>query len=111
MDRLSKKCVITSGIVHGTLVLVLIVGPAFLGADESKFDPKEVIDFIPFKTIDQSLSGGGNQLRQPFLRREFDCAEDYPQVNHVHFFGAYIGNFPDLETNRIKALCELLNSI
>lgn len=60
MDRLSKKCVITSGIVHGTLVLVLIVGPAFLGSDEAKFDPKEVIDFIPFKTIEQSMSGGGN---------------------------------------------------
>ncbi len=59
----------------------------------------------------RGLSGGGNQLRQPFLRREFDCAEDYPQVNHVHFFGAYIGNYPDLEASRIKALCELLNSL
>lgn len=59
----------------------------------------------------RGLSGGGNQLRQPFLRREFDCAENYPQVNHVHFFGAYIGNYPDLEADRIKALCELLNSL
>jgi TonB family protein len=60
MDRLSKKCVITSAIVHGTLVLVLIVGPAFLGSDEPKFDPKEIIDFIPAITIDKSLTGGGN---------------------------------------------------
>jgi colicin import membrane protein len=60
MDRLSKKCVITSAIVHGTLVLVLIVGPAFLGSDESQFDPKEIIDFIPAITIDKSMSGGGN---------------------------------------------------
>jgi TonB family protein len=60
MDRLSKKCVITSGIVHGTLVLLLIVGPAFLSSEESKFDPKEIIDFIPAITIDKSLSGGGN---------------------------------------------------
>lgn len=60
----------------------------------------------------RGTSGGGNQLRQPFMRRlmpnEF---EKYPKVNHVHFYGAYIGNYPELETDRIKALCELLNGI
>ncbi|HEU6448114.1 MAG TPA: DegT/DnrJ/EryC1/StrS aminotransferase family protein [Verrucomicrobiae bacterium] len=60
----------------------------------------------------RGTSGGGNQLRQPFLRRLLgDEFEKYPRVNHVHFFGAYIGNYPDLETDRIKALCELLNSL
>ena len=60
----------------------------------------------------RGTSGGGNQLRQPFLRRLLgDEFEKYPAVNHVHFFGAYIGNYPDLETDRIQALCELLNSI
>jgi CDP-6-deoxy-D-xylo-4-hexulose-3-dehydrase len=60
----------------------------------------------------RGTSGGGNQLRQPFLRKlmpgEF---EKYPKVDHVHFFGAYIGNYPGLETDRIKALCALLNGI
>jgi CDP-6-deoxy-D-xylo-4-hexulose-3-dehydrase len=60
----------------------------------------------------RGTSGGGNQLRQPFLRRLFpDEYKKYPQVDHVHFFGAYIGNYPELETGRIKALCALLNSI
>lgn len=60
----------------------------------------------------RGTSGGGNQLRQPFLRRIYgEEFEKYPAVNHIHFFGAYIGNYPDLETDRIKALCELLNSI
>jgi CDP-6-deoxy-D-xylo-4-hexulose-3-dehydrase len=60
----------------------------------------------------RGTSGGGNQLRQPFLRRMFgDEFEKYPAVNHVHFFGAYIGNYPDLEISRIEALCGLLNSI
>ena len=60
----------------------------------------------------RGTSGGGNQLRQPFLRRLLgDEFEKYPQVNHVHFFGAYIGNYPDLETDRIQALCGLLNAI
>jgi CDP-4-dehydro-6-deoxyglucose reductase, E1 len=60
----------------------------------------------------RGASGGGNQLRQPFLRRLMpDEYKKYPQVDHVHFFGAYIGNYPELETSRIKALCKLLNSI
>ena len=60
----------------------------------------------------RGTSGGGNQLRQPFLRRRFGNEfEKYPAVNHVHFFGAYIGNYPDLERERIHALCELLNQI
>jgi CDP-6-deoxy-D-xylo-4-hexulose-3-dehydrase len=60
----------------------------------------------------RGTSGGGNQLRQPFMRKlmpgEF---KKYPKVNRVHFFGAYIGNYPELETGRIKALCGLLNGI
>lgn len=60
----------------------------------------------------RGTSGGGNQLRQPFMRKLMpDEYKKYPQVNHVHFFGAYIGNYPELETTRIKALCELLNGI
>ena len=60
----------------------------------------------------RGTSGGGNQLRQPYLRRLLpDEYKHYPKVDHVHFFGAYIGNYPDLETDRIQALCRLLNAI
>jgi CDP-6-deoxy-D-xylo-4-hexulose-3-dehydrase len=58
-------------------------------------------------------SGGGNQLRQPYLRavipdREW---EKYPEVEHIHFFGYYIGNYPDLREKKILGLCQLLNKI
>jgi CDP-6-deoxy-D-xylo-4-hexulose-3-dehydrase len=57
-------------------------------------------------------AGGGNQLRQPYLRRLFpEEYKNYPQVDHVHFQGAYIGNYPDLELDRIQALCQLLNAV
>lgn len=46
MDRLAKKCVITSGIVHGTLVLLLIVGPAFLASDNTP-SSSEILTIIP----------------------------------------------------------------
>lgn len=60
----------------------------------------------------RGTSGGGNQLRQPYLRRIFgEEYRNYPHVNHVHFFGWYIGNYPTLEPTRIRDLCMLLNSI
>jgi CDP-4-dehydro-6-deoxyglucose reductase, E1 len=58
----------------------------------------------------RGTSGGGNQLRQPFLRKLMPGEyKKYPKVNHVHFFGAYIGNYPELKVERIKSLCQLLN--
>jgi CDP-6-deoxy-D-xylo-4-hexulose-3-dehydrase len=58
-------------------------------------------------------SGGGNQLRQPYLRgimpeKEY---EKYPEVEHIHFYGYYIGNYPDLEDEKILLLCDMLNRI
>ncbi|MCF7707632.1 MAG: DegT/DnrJ/EryC1/StrS aminotransferase family protein [Verrucomicrobia bacterium] len=60
----------------------------------------------------RGTAGGGNQLRQPYLRRIFgDIYKNYPAVDHVHFFGWYIGNYPDLEEERIIHLCRLLNGV
>ena len=60
----------------------------------------------------RGTSGGGNQLRQPFMRRLMpDEFKNYPKVDHVHFFGAYIGNYPELEPDRIQALARLLNAV
>jgi CDP-6-deoxy-D-xylo-4-hexulose-3-dehydrase len=58
-------------------------------------------------------SGGGNQMRQPYLKgivkdKEWEA---YPEVEHIHFFGYYIGNYPDLEEEKILSLCDLLNSV
>jgi CDP-6-deoxy-D-xylo-4-hexulose-3-dehydrase len=61
----------------------------------------------------RGTSGGGNQLRQPYLRRIVgeEAWKKYPKVDHVHFFGMYIGNYPDLEHERILELCALLNQV
>ena len=58
-------------------------------------------------------AGGGNQLRQPYLRDMVNENEfkKYPVVEHVHFFGFYIGNYPDLPEEKIRALCDILNKI
>ena len=57
-------------------------------------------------------SGGGNQLRQPYMRKLLgDTYQNFPEVDHVHFHGFYIGNFPSLEEEKIIKLCEILNSV
>ena len=61
----------------------------------------------------RGTSGGGNQLRQPYSRRllgEVDLKQ-FPNVEHIHFYGFYIGNYPGLEREKILALCSLLNNI
>jgi len=56
-------------------------------------------------------AGDGNQMRQPY-RREIILEgqwEVYPEVEHIHFFGWYIGNFSSLERRKVAELCDLLN--
>ena len=58
-------------------------------------------------------SGGGNQVRQPYLKGIIPENEHlkYPEVDHIHFYGYYIGNYPDLEEKKILELCNLLNRV
>ena len=58
-------------------------------------------------------AGGGNQLRQPYLQTIVDKNEykNYPVVEHIHFYGFYIGNYPGLEQEKILKLCKILNEI
>lgn len=57
-------------------------------------------------------AGGGNQLRQPYLNsyRKKINFKDFKNVDKVHFFGYYIGNFPDLSDQKIKKICAILNA-
>lgn len=61
----------------------------------------------------RGTSGGGNQLRQPYLKKIAGDDEfaKYPNVDHVHFYGFYIGNYPELEPDRIRNLCAMLNEL
>lgn len=60
----------------------------------------------------RGTAGGGNQLRQPYLRKLIgEKFQDFPHTDHIHFFGFYIGNYPDLETEKIERLCALLNNV
>jgi len=57
-------------------------------------------------------AGGGNQLRQPYIQKLFgkDLSNSFPETDHIHFFGMYIGNFPELLKEEILEIVELVNS-
>lgn len=60
----------------------------------------------------RGTAGGGNQLRQPYLKvLNLAKPEDFPETEHIHFFGIYIGNYPDLDPKKIEILCEGLNKL
>ena len=58
-------------------------------------------------------AGGGNQVRQPYLRGIVPDGHyrEFPETEHVHFFGCYIGNFPDLRDEEIDEICTILNAV
>ena len=59
-------------------------------------------------------AGSGNQLRQPYLSKYISTKNikfKFKNVDHVHFFGYYIGNYPSLKREKIKKLCKIINSV
>ena len=56
-------------------------------------------------------AGGGNQARQPYLEKYDFRTEDLSNVDHVHDFGLYIGNHPELTNEQISDICEELNTL
>jgi len=58
-------------------------------------------------------AGGGNQLRQPYLKKYVKNInpKKFKNVEKVHFFGYYIGNYPSLKISKIKQIIKILNQI
>jgi len=76
----------------------------------NKLEKIMVTNKIEFR---RGSAGGGNQLRQPifkFLLKDINL-KDFQNVEYVHNFGYYIGNYPDLSSKKIKKICAILNKI
>ena len=58
-------------------------------------------------------AGGGNQLRQPYLKKFVRNInfKQFKNVEKIHFFGYYIGNYPSLKIKKIKQIVKILNQI
>ena len=58
-------------------------------------------------------AGGGNQLRQPYLKGIVPDGHylNYPNTEHVHFYGFYIGNFPSMTFDEIDSITNIINKV
>ena len=58
-------------------------------------------------------AGGGNQLRQPYLKDIIpkNHHKEFKNTEHIHFYGFYIGNYPDLSFEEIDFIIEVLNKL
>ena len=79
---------------------------------DANFDLKDELEYklksngIEFR---RGLSGGGNQMRQPFFKSIYSDFSDYANIEHIHNFSWYIGNYPGLERDKIDFLLNTLN--
>jgi len=57
-------------------------------------------------------AGGGNQLRQPYLKNYIpkNHHEKFPVTDHVHFYGFYLGNYPELTRPEIDDIVRIINN-
>ena len=61
---------------------------------------KKVTSKLKINSIEYRIgsAGGGNQLRQPYLkslRNKYDF-NNFKNTEHMHFYSLYVGNYPDL---------------
>jgi CDP-4-dehydro-6-deoxyglucose reductase, E1 len=56
-------------------------------------------------------AGGGNQVRQPYLKNilKNTTPEDFPICDHIHFYGYYIGNYPELDAQSIDYILDVIH--
>ncbi len=63
----------------------------------------------------RGTSGGGNQLRQPYLKKHIKINKlninNFPKTDIIHNYGYYIGNYPNLSKSKILKICNILNNI
>jgi len=58
------------------------------------------------------IQGAANQTPPAYLRSLLgEEYKNYPQVEHVHFHGFYIRDYPSLEPEKIDAICQVLNTL
>ena len=60
-------------------------------------------------------AGGGNQLRQPYLEDYIKSKaidpSSFKNCDHIHYYGMYIGNYPELSKNDIEYITRVINNV
>ena len=81
--------------------------------EKSKELLKKICKVLDENKIEYRLgtAGGGNQARQPYLKKyDFRAIKLY-NADHIHDFSLYIGNHPELNEYQIISICNILNNL
>ena len=76
---------------------------------------KKILNALRSNSIEYRIgsAGGGNQLRQPYLKdfKKRYKFKDFVNTEHMHFYSLYVGNYPDLNRSKIIKLCKIMDKI
>lgn len=86
---------------------------------QPEYANKDFVDRLMNKMRDEEIeyrrgsAGGGNQLRQPYLKGIVpqDHYMNYPNTDYMHFYSFYIGNYPTLSKMAIDEITTVLNRV
>ena len=86
---------------------------------QPEYANKEFVDRLIGKMRDEQIefrrgsAGGGNQLRQPYLKNIVpkDYHKEFVDTEHMHFYSFYIGNYPTLSKMAIDEITTVLNRV
>ena len=111
LDNLNSETFRTNFLREGNsnyAFTLVLKEPSYYLRDRVEFQLKS--NGVEFR---RGLSGGGNQLRQPYLKNipGLPTPESLKETEHVHNFAWYIGNYPSINQSDIVWLTDLLNSI
>ena len=110
LSRLDKNKFFTDYLIEGNsnyAFPLILKTKSFRNRDRfEKYLTKNKIEFR------RGNAGGGNQMRQPYLKKiiRLKSFNEFPNVEHVHHFGYYIGNFPTLSKKNIIKLVNIINN-
>lgn len=83
--------------------------------DQNKSQVNKLMKLMDENEIEyrRGSAGGGNQLRQPYLKEivSNNYYKEFINTERVHFYGFYIGNYPDLSFNEIDEIVCTLNKL
>jgi CDP-6-deoxy-D-xylo-4-hexulose-3-dehydrase len=99
------------------------VGFKLIGASNYAFNlilkdkDQDLLNRVMTKMKDEQIefrrgsAGGGNQLRQPYLKNMLpeNYHLNFPNTEHIHFYGFYLGNFPSMSLEEIDFITKSLN--
>ena len=110
LSRLDKNKFFTDYLIEGNsnyAFPLILKTKSFRSRDRfEKYLTKNKIEFR------RGNAGGGNQMRQPYLKKiiRLKNYNEFQNVEHVHHFGYYIGNFPTLSQKNIIKLVNIINN-